>query len=194
MERYSPVEKEYIRWLYDMVLGPEDIDKPSYMKLLLRLYNLIFEPVINPMDTSRVIDGENLRYRFGREHGLALDVVEDELCKAPCSVLELLIALSLRCEEQIMDNPAAGDRTGLWFWIMITNLGLGIFTDERYDDDAVDAIVETFINREYNRDGSGGNIFIFSHRTEDIRKIDIWYQMCWFISDFIKDEEEDGLD
>lgn len=189
MDRYSSIQKEYISWLYDMVCGPEQQNEPSYRLLFDRLYFRIYEPVINERDYPRLVDGENLRYQFGKECGIAYETVETELFDAPCSVLELLVALSLRCENQIMDNPDIGDRTGLWFWIMLTNLGLNQYTDERYDEQSVDAIVDTFINRTYNSDGSGGNIFVFNNRTQDIRKIDIWYQMCWFISDFIKDEE-----
>ena len=33
-----------------------------------------------------------------------------------CSVLEMMIALAIRCEEHIMDDPDVGNRTGQWFW------------------------------------------------------------------------------
>ena len=37
----------------------------------------------------------------------------------------MMIALAIRCEEHIMDDPDAGDRTGQWFWSMLVSLGLG---------------------------------------------------------------------
>lgn len=186
---YNHIEKRYLGWLYDLVCGPEVETEPSYRLLISELYNYTFEPIINEMDTPRLIDGDNLRYRFGDEQGYEKEVIEDCLFLYPCSVLELLVALASRFEDQIMDNTTFGDRTSLWFWIMITNLGLNEYTDERFDPDAVRRILYIFVNRQYNRDGSGGNIFVFKNRTQDIRKIDIWYQMCWFISDFVKDEE-----
>lgn len=185
-------EEQYFRWLCDMVLDQDCVDQPSYSKLMRELHYILFEPIINEMDEPRAIDGENLRYRFGQEYGIDIDSVENNLFQYPCTVLEMLVALALRCEEQIMDNPDIGDRTSLWFWIMIVNLGLGEFSDDAFDRSIVDEVLETFIFRRYNRDGTGGNVFILKNRTQDLRKIDIWYQMCWFISDFIRDEETDN--
>ena len=56
----------------------------------------------------------------------------------PCSVLEMMIALSMRCEEQIMDDPDIGNRTGQWFWDMIDNLGLGEHERLKFDGRYVD--------------------------------------------------------
>lgn len=192
MERFNRIEDEYLGWLYDLVCGPEEINEPSYKLLMHELYYRAYDPIVLEMDYPRVVDGENLRYQFGQERGYSYEDIEEYLFKAPCSILELLIALARRCEDQIMCNPDVGDRSGLWFWIMITNLGLGEYTDERYDPFGIDEIIEKFVMRQYNRDGSGGNIFIFPDRTQDIRKIDLWYQINWFISDFIRDEEADN--
>ena len=186
------IQDEYLGWLYDLVCGPEETNEPSYKLLMHELYFYSYDPVVLEMDYPRVVDGENLRYRFGQEHGYTYEDVEEHLFDRPCSILELLIALARRCEDEIMCNTEFGDRTGLWFWIMLTNLGLGKFTDESFNPDLVDDILETFVMRTYDRDGSNGNIFIFSDRTQDIRKIDLWYQMNWFISDFIRDEETDN--
>ena len=54
---------------------------------------------------------KNLRYRFGREIKLPSGIISSELDNYPCSVLEMLIALSIRCEETIMTDEEYGDRT-----------------------------------------------------------------------------------
>ena len=39
-----------------------------------------------------------------------------------CSVLEMMVALAICCEETYMDNPNIGNRTGQWFWNMVKNI------------------------------------------------------------------------
>ena len=78
-----------------------------------------------PMDGNRAEDGIDLRYRFGHEQHYSDAMVASFLDDRPCSVLEMMIALSIRCEEHIMDDPDVGNRTGQWFWSMIASLGSG---------------------------------------------------------------------
>lgn len=73
----------------------------------------------------------------------------------PCSVLEMMVALAIKIEEQIMDDPDIGNRTGLWFWKMIENLGLKTMRDAVIDTDYVEKIIFRFLDRNYQRDGSG---------------------------------------
>ena len=103
----------------------------------------------------------------------------------PCSVLEMMLALSIRCEEHIMDDPEIGNRTGEWFWIMIVNLGLGSMDDTRYDEEYVDDILDKFLNREYDADGTGGLFPVRNPRYAqyDLRNVDIWYQLNWYLQE-----------
>jgi hypothetical protein len=98
----------------------------------------------------------------------------------PCSVLEMMIALAIRCEETIMDDPDIGDRTRQWFWGMIINLGLGGMTDANFDPDFVDDSVLRFLNRDYEPDGRGG-LFTIRNCHRDLRDVEIWYQLCWYL-------------
>ena len=104
--------------------------------------------------------------------------IYDELDK-PCSVLEMILALAYRCEE-IMDDANVGNRTGQWFWKMITNLGLGAMTDQLYDPEYVEKTVRNFLNRKYEPDGHGG-LFVIRNCEYDLRKEEIWTQMTWFL-------------
>lgn len=83
-----------------------------------------------------------------------------------------------------MDDPDVGDRTGQWFWGMIKNLGLGSMTDARFDEEYVESVIERFLNREYEPDGRGG-LFRIRNCTEDLRNVEIWYQMCWYLDTIV---------
>ena len=92
----------------------------------------------------------------------------------------MMLALAIRCEETIMDDPKVGNRTKQWFWGMVTNLGLGSMTDDRFDRRFVDDVVERFLDRRYEPDGTGG-LFTVRNCRYDLRKVEIWYQVCWYL-------------
>ena len=83
-----------------------------------------------------------------------------------------------------MDDPGVGDRTGQWFWGMIVNLGLGSMTDGRYDRRFVEGVLNRFLNREYEPDGRGG-LFRIKHCNRDLRTVEIWYQLCWYLDSIV---------
>jgi hypothetical protein len=136
------------------------------------------------MDGNRAADGIELRYRFGYENRYTSDLINAWLDHRPCSVLEMMVALSFRCEEHIMDDPTIGNRTGQWFWGMIMNLGLESMDDSRFDIYKVDDIIFKFLNRQYKPDGEGG-LFTVTKRRNDLRETEIWYQMCWYLSEVL---------
>ena len=79
-----------------------------------------------------------------------------------------------------MDDPDVGDRTGQWFWSMITSLGLGSMTDDRFDWHYTHTVVTRFLNREYEPNGKGG-LFTIRNCHRDLRKVEIWDQLCWYL-------------
>ena len=137
------------------------------------------------MDGNRAEDGVDLRYRFGYEYGFDNSAVADCLDDKDCSVLELMVALAIRCEEHIMDNPDIGDRTGKWFLDMIVNLGLEKMTDDHFDKRYVERILHRVLNREYGRNGDGG-LFTVHHSRIDMRSVEIWYQAMWYLDEVLK--------
>lgn len=171
----------YFEWMCSLVCGENQSKKVSYRKLMRHLHNTEFYYII-PMDGNRAEDGIDLRYRFGKMNCYDSRMIASYLDVRPCSVLEMMIALSVRCEEHIMEDPDLGDRTGQWFWNMIVNLGLGSMTDSKYNADYVDDILHRFLEREYGRNGEGG-LFSVKHPRQDMRSVDIWYQMCWYLND-----------
>lgn len=178
------ISNEYFEWLYNLVCEKRYSKQVSYRKLLMRLHDTKFRYVI-PRDRNRAEDGVNLRYRFARAigHEDESELITDML-DGPCSVFEMMIALAIRCEENIMDDPHIGDRTGQWFWGMITNLGLGSMKDARFDRLTVDDVVSRFLDREYEPDGKGG-LFTVRDCDRDLRTVEIWYQLCWYLDSLV---------
>lgn len=136
-------------------------------------------------DMNRSADGMDLRSRFADEYGYDYLKIRPALSR-PCSVLEMMVGLACRCEEGIMGDSKYGDRTDQWFWVMIYSLGLDRMDDDNFDEQYVQCVVDALLNRTYRRDGKGG-LFTVPKSKKDLRKIEIWYQMCWYL-DTIVDE------
>lgn len=173
--------EEYFEWLYNLVCKDKFSKHISYERLLRYLHDTEFIYSI-PKDENRAEDGISLRYRFVTEWVLDYDMLD--YLDGPCSVLEMMIALAIRCEENIMDNPKIGDRTSQWFWGMITNLGLGSMMDDNFDEGFVDDTVTRFLNRDYDPDGKGG-LFTVKYCDYDLRDVEIWYQLCWYLDSIV---------
>lgn len=175
----NPIREEYFEWLYNYVCKGRAHANISYKRLFNLLHNITFTYTIK-YDANRAADGVDLRYRF------SLDVNDEGVMKYlkgyPCSVLEMLIGLAIRCEETIMDNPRYGDRTKQWFWSMLSNLGLSYMTDDLYNEKYAIEHINIFLNREYDPDGRGG-LFYIRNCEEDLRDVEIWTQLCWYLND-----------
>ena len=175
----NEIEDEYFEWLCSLVSKQRFAKSISYYQLLHHLHNTQFCWLI-PMDRNRAEDGLDLRYRFSIDHGFESDYFASYLNDPNCSVLEMMVALSIRCEETIMLDGEYGDRTGQWFWGMITSLGLGSMTDDNYDEDYVEEVLITFLSRRYYPDGRGG-LFTIRGCDTDLRDVEIWVQMLWYL-------------
>ena len=167
---------DYFEWLCDIVCSGRFSKKVSFKRLLTYLHQTEFTYTIL-QDENRAMDGVDLRYRFAKSQNH-----EDELdyLDGPCSILEMMVALAIRCEESIMDNPSKGDRTGQWFWSMIVNLNLGSMTDDRFDKSYIDETIDIFLNREYAPNGCG-SLFTILDCEYDLRDMAIWRQMCFYL-------------
>lgn len=153
----------------------------SYGALFYYLYSREFI-AINKMDENRIDDGINFRYRFGDMYGYSREEIAQFLDNRPCSVFEMMFALSFRCEEQIMYDASYGDRTSEWFWTMIANLGLGAMDDGKFDVNYVSSIVDRLISRQYEPNGKGG-LFTVHGKSQDLRDVEIWYQLMWYLDE-----------
>lgn len=167
---------DYFEWLWNFT---KCRGHSQNRKIITLLHNIEFRYSI-PMDANREEDGIDLRYRFVTEVGIPKNYQEVYgYLDGPCSVLEMMIALAIRCEESIMDDPDIGDRTSEWFWLMMKNLGLDYMSDRKFDRDIAEEKISIFLDRKYKRNGEGG-LFVVNGR-RDLRKVEIWYQMCWYL-------------
>ena len=180
----NEIKNEYFEWMYSIACGNRYSKSISYRKLLMLLHQIDFRYSILK-DENREEDGIDLRYRFATAISSHDDLIESiaEDLDGPCSVLEMILALAIRCEESIMDDPQIGDRTGQWFWGMINNMDLGSMTDDRFDKKYVIERVDIFLDRKYKPDGKGG-LFRIRNCDQDLRRVEIWYQLCWYLDNF----------
>lgn len=175
---------EYFNWMYSLVCGSKRV---SYRRLLEHLHTIVFTYTID-MDGNRETDGIDLRYRFAYEFDYSRPTVATYLDDKPCSVLEMMVALAFRCEEKIMADSDIGDRTGHWFFAMISSLGLKSMNDAKFDESYTDDVIDRFLNRRYERNGEGG-LFTVNHCFRDMRNIDIWYQMQFYLNELDRKED-----
>lgn len=175
----TDIQDVYFEWMVAKVCPNYPLNPTLYLNLLHTLHDIDFKYSL-PMDANREDDGFQLRYRFAYERCLPDSVVASEIDIRPCSVLEMMVALALRCEEQIMDNPDVGNRMGNWFWEMIESLGLISEKDYSFNRRRVERKIRKFLDRNYNRNGHGGLFTIHDDRY-DMREAEIWYQMMWHL-------------
>lgn len=164
----------YFDWLVDLI-AEDEYDQRCYQKVLSLLFCKPFKWIIGN-DENRANDGLLLRESYRSITG------EEPEKRGPCSVLEMMIGLACRCEDDIMHDSDQGDRTSVWFWEMMDNLGLSAQDDYQFDEDSANQIVDRFLNRNYRPNGDGGPFYI-PNFGQDMRKIELWYQLNCYIQD-----------
>lgn len=205
--RYD-VHERYLEWLFDKVWVREDLidavnnsryknkfkwiddfDGTMSEKHLVALDEMdriqFMTAYKVPMDENRIKDGKDLRDIFFNEVKLPEFYKYKYMDQFPVSILEVLVALSMRCDRDIEGDP---DRlyftTPLWFWTMVYNLK---FWPESCPDGAslrrsVDYKCDLFMTRKYSYYGEGG-LFVVERPLKDMRKTDIWMQLNWWLTE-----------
>lgn len=172
------IDDRYFEWLYSLIGAVRNRNPArSYWGLTRQLYVKEFVWIV-PNDDNRVEDGKDLRREFIEQNGLDPDQIDPTWMNLGCSMLEMLIALGRRASFE-----SEGKTSGDWFWMMINNLDLRRFNDERYDDEGAQIIDETLdcvIYRNYSYDGSGG-LFPLKDPIIDQRKVELWYQLAEYL-------------
>lgn len=181
------LSNRYFEWLYHIVNGHRMYNRLSHRKLLRLLYDIQFVYILD-MDENRAEDGISFRYRYGYECGHSNSIIERYLDTRPCSVLEMMVALAFKGEEQIMNDSDYGDRTGQWFWNMIVSLGLGSMSDDNFDERYVYNTITRFLDRDYAPNGQGG-LFTIENPAYDMRYVEIWSQFMWYLDEVISSHQ-----
>lgn len=175
----NELNKLYFNWMSRLVCDDNFPRSVSHRQLLQHLHNVEFVYILE-RDKNRAEDGIYLRYRFGDEHQIDDETIHLCFGNNPCSVLEMLVALVVRCED-IMSEPAIyGDRVSLWFWTMLDNLGISYMDNYNYNYNEVNDVLFIFLNRRYSFDGKGG-LFTVHNPKQHMANVEIWYQMCWYL-------------
>ena len=171
---------EYFKWLISYV-NPD-----SYLSLMKKMFDTDFTWTIY-MDKNRAIDGLDLRTIFSNETGLPCSKIFED--KPVVSVLEVLVGLARRIENDIMYGYSEEDQTSRWFWIMMENLGLELYSDELFDEIAVEDVIARFLDHRYSRNGYGSIFWTEGNR--DFRRTELWYQTSTYFNEhyFYKGEE-----
>lgn len=150
----------------------------GYSKLMKILHGTHFFFLLE-MDENRSLDGVYLRGEYFDDIGL-----EEGLFSEDCSVLEMLVALALRMNDEYLGDPK-DPRPGDIFMELIRNLGLGKYDNSRLYPSSmseIQLILDRWMNRDFKRNGEG-SIFPLKKSKKDQRKIEIWEQMQAYISE-----------
>jgi hypothetical protein len=176
MTNEEALNQQYFEWLCTFV-GCYD-----RRRLLAFLHSMPFEYTII-LDGNRYEDGQDLRYRFANERGIHYRYVTAWIDNRDCSVLEMMVALSIRIEEHIMGDP--GDPSySRWFCDMLKSMGIYWMTDDKFNETLAQRAVYRMMRHEYARNGEGG-LFTLSRSRKDMRKVEIWYQAMWYLDELL---------
>lgn len=174
--------ERYFKYLCDYVVDEDT--RYRYHTLLMYLLSRGFEFTIQ-RDWNRYCDGMSLRDSYISNHNDSERAITSTV--PYCSVLEMMVALAWRCEQEIMFDPYFGDRTPIWFWTMIESMGLDQMTNDNYDPDYAKECVDRMLYRTYEPNGRGG-LFTVDNGM-DLREVEIWYQLNWYLYELNKGEE-----
>lgn len=156
----------YFEWLCNKIGYQEE-----YYYLLEYLFNNNFIWVID-MDENRALDGLYLRRRFVDEEGVRGDPFENR----ECTILEMLVALSIRLEDEIMGDPNLEI-----FWKMLDNLGL----TKTGNQNIWHKILQGWMYRTSIRKNGSGGLFPLSHPRDNQANVEIWGQAMDYLNEIL---------
>lgn len=129
-------DEEYRAWLVNHI---DDGRALVYTELLSLLYETEFT-WINQLDENRAADGVMLRGYF-QDHMLMASMYDK-----PCCVLEMLIALAIKIETDLVSEPGEYEPKR-WFWFMLDNLGLLPYVDSAFCYNEVVQILTSWMKK-----------------------------------------------
>lgn len=134
-------------------------------------------------DENRLGDGLFLRndkngFKIPDEFMDDIDILEEFDTRSP-SVMEVLVALAIRVDNEIIGDPA-DPHPEEFFMEMIKNLGLDRLRKGCHKEHEIIKIIQIWINREFESNGRGSPFPVrYDHR--DQRDLEIWDQMNSYV-------------
>lgn len=123
-------------------------------------------------DENRADAAKHLR-RIFLDNKCVPDIYGDML--VPASVLEVLVALAIDTDDKLAGD-GSGDRVPIYFHEMIENLGI------YKNPDKLEYILDRWLNRDFEWDGTGSPFPIHRGCKYDQRKVELWLQACGYFS------------
>ena len=181
--KISSTDQTYFEWLYSFIGSVTDRNpNHSYWLLAEQLHKKEFRYLV-PNDDNRAVDGKALRHVYASTDSfMSVDVDES----APCSMLELCIGLAIRMNFAYW-WPEQDTVVGDWFWELMKNVGLDIYTDDRYSNTEkawviIEEVLDVVIDRSYTSQGYGG-LFPLWHTDGDQNELELWSQMSRYLEE-----------
>ena len=167
----------YIHWVLKDRLGLTEKECKSNLCLVSALAEVEFV-WRHPMDENRATEGLELRDDFEYETGDYLDKSSGLIPQ--CSMFEMLAALAIRCENQLMRNSLVGDRTSKWFFEFLDNLGILGCDDVGYIVDMCHLFMD-------------GKKDLFPLKKKGIKQSNeqIWKQLMAYLNENYNDKDSD---
>lgn len=160
-------DESYFQWLESLVHYDPVLD--------WAIHNHYFYSPIR-MDENRNSDGLYMRQTYFDSHGVK---PSDDSPNA--SVFEALIALASRCEETCGYVHDISE----WYAMFIENMGLSYFIGKDIDeyDEAIGNHIRVTLNHDYDYNGEHGGLFPMKKPPCDLRTIELWWQMQYWITE-----------
>ena len=152
----------------DYLRSDDEFD--NYQMLFIQLNEIPFR-AIREMDRNQIKHGEEFREKIAHRYGIRYN------CCVPVSCLEVLMSLADQYST-VLFVPGDQQFEGMCdiFSLFLENLGLLSFDDDNFNPIKVDAIVNRWMNLEYDRDGTKGNIVV-KPGYKKLKDLDIWMQL-----------------
>lgn len=161
----APIDESYFVWL----IGQTVYDGTT--PLTDAVYRVLYKtPFVYSVanDYNRAWEGTSLRYEYLDRFSYIRTIRLSAWLELECSILEMLVALSLRAAYQ------SGHEPSWWFSIFTTNLGITKSPSRTVKT------LKVFNSRQYDSDGYGG-LFPLNNPDSDQREMELWYQMGAYI-------------
>lgn len=173
--KLSELEQSYYEWLLELAIAPTF----RYTRLCEELYSIRFY-AMNESDQNRASDGLSLRWRFAYLNHIPQEEYEGLKTGHPCSVLEVMVAMAVRCEEEFLATREDYAIPHL-FYQMLENIGIQTMDDLRYSASVVRTQIHKTIERDYTPNGRG-NFFYIPGYPGDLRTTELWLQMTAYVN------------
>jgi len=172
------MDQEALKEEYFQYLKVSTVNYYDHECLLRYLFSREFYSPVR-LDEDRVAWGLLLRNGFLLKNDIPLGFLD---FIGTCTILELLLGLAQQYDEYVMQRYSGDvNRSHLWFWMMVDNLGLysAEYKDQMWNDRSKEncrRILDIFLDRQYDQNCHGG-LFPLETVTVDMREIPLWGQI-----------------